>query len=51
MRKDMTLADIKKSIPQGGLLNPGLRTISTNVKKIRPMKTPGCGHFKNVLGR
>lgn len=48
MHKDMTLKDIK--VPPGGLLNPGLRHISVNVKNIKPMKTPP-GHFKNVLGK
>ena len=25
--KDKTLADVKKGVPQGGLLNPGLRVV------------------------
>jgi len=48
---DMTLAKLKSRIPEGGLLNPGLRHISTNIAKLHPMKTPTSGRFGNVLGR
>ena len=45
------LSDVKKEIPPGGLLNPGLRSVKPNIKGVRPMRTPTCGNFKNVLGR
>jgi hypothetical protein len=48
---DMTLAKMKSKIPQGGLLNPGLRHISTNIAKLHPMQTPKSGKFGNVLGK
>ena len=48
---DMTLAKMKSKIPQGGLLNPGLRHISTNIAKLHPMKTPTSGRFGNVFGK
>jgi hypothetical protein len=48
---DMTLAKMKSKIPPGGLLNPGLRHMSTNVSKLHPMKVQGGSKFKNVLGR
>jgi hypothetical protein len=48
---DMTLAKLKSKIPPGGLLNPGLRHISTNIASLHPMQTPKSGRFGNVLGR
>lgn len=51
MRKDVKLSDMVKKIPQGGLLNPGLRHINTDVTHIKPLKTPKSGNFRNVLGR
>ena len=48
---DMTLAKLKAKIPAGGLLNPGLRHLSTNIANLHPMKTPTSGRFGNVLGK
>ena len=48
-----TLADFKKKVPKGGLLNPGLRKgggLGSNVTKIKPMSRPK-GNFKNILGK
>ena len=50
-RKDLTLKDMISKIPAGGLMNPKLRQIGTDVKKIKPMKSPTCGRFHNVLGK
>ena len=50
-RKDLTLKDMTDRIPAGGLMNPGLRRIGTDVTKVKPMASPKCGRFSNVLGK
>ena len=51
--KEHTLADLKKHIPAGGLLNPKLRVMKKqNVGKIQPFKMPkGVGNYSNVMKR
>ena len=51
VKKDLTLADMKKSIPQGGLMDPALRVMKTDVKNIHPWRAPKIGNFKNVTKR
>lgn len=46
----MNLVEFKKKIPRGGLMNPGLRKMSTKMSKLHPMKVSNKGKFKNVLG-
>ncbi len=51
-KKMPNLDDYAKTVPKGGLLNPGLRKgggMGSSVSKIKPMQTPK-GNFKNVLG-
>jgi len=47
-RKMPKLEDFQKTVPKGGLLNPGLRKgFGSKVSSIRPMSKPK-GNFKNV---
>lgn len=50
-KKMPNLDDYAKTVPKGGLLNPGLRKGAggMSVGKIKPMAKPK-GNFKNVLG-
>jgi rubrerythrin len=48
-KKDLTLGDFVKKVPKGGLRNPGLRVMRTDVKNIKPMSAPKLGSYKNVL--
>lgn len=51
-KKDYTLAEMKRSIPKGGLLNPGLRKGFGKVPtKADAFKPPKQGNFSNVLKR
>ena len=50
-KRNVTLVDFKKTVPPGGLLNPGLRTMKVNVRKLNPNAVPRIGSFANLPGR